>query len=82
MLFLAMPVQGAVAEFYGFSSVFSRFSAIWGPLVFAVVSDATGSGRPAILSVVGFFVIGLVLLSRVDVAEGRASRERWVFEDA
>ncbi len=65
------------AEFYGFYSVFSKFSAIWGPLVFALVSNATGSGRPAILSVVAFFAVGLVLLSRVDVEAARASRREW-----
>jgi UMF1 family MFS transporter len=81
-LYGTMIPEEAAAEFYGFYSVFSKFSAIWGPLVFAVVSNATGSGRPAILSVVGFFAIGLILLWRVDVAEGRASRQRWVFDDA
>jgi MFS-type transporter involved in bile tolerance (Atg22 family) len=50
--------------------------------VFAVVSNATGSGRPAILSVVAFYFIGFVLLARVDVEAARESRERWVFENA
>jgi UMF1 family MFS transporter len=81
-LYGTMIPEEASAEFYGFFSVFSKFSAIWGPLVFAVVTNATGSGRPAILSVVGFFVLGLILLSRVDVAEGRRSRELWTFENA
>jgi MFS transporter, UMF1 family len=81
-LYGTMIPEEASAEFYGFFSVFSKFSAIWGPLVFAVVSNATGSGRPAILSVVAFFVIGLVLLATVNVAEAKASRERWSFENA
>ena len=81
-LYGTMIPEEASAEFYGFYSVFSKFSAIWGPLVFAVVSNATGSGRPAILSVVAFFVIGFVLLARVNVEEARESRERWVFENA
>lgn len=81
-LYGTMIPEDASAEFYGFFSVFSKFSAIWGPLVFAVVSNATGSGRPAILSVVGFFTIGFLLLTRVNVAEARASRDRWVFENA
>ena len=80
-LYGSMIPEEASAEFYGFFSVFSKFSAIWGPLVFAFVSNATGSGRPAILSVVAFFAIGLILLSRVNVAEARASREDWVFTD-
>jgi len=81
-LYGTMIPEEASAEFYGFFSVFSKFSAIWGPLVFAVVTNATGSGRPAILSVVGFFIVGFLLLTRVNVAEARASRERWVFENA
>lgn len=81
-LYGTMIPEEASAEFYGFYSVFSKFSAIWGPLVFAVVSNATGSGRSAILSVVAFFVIGFILLARVDVEAARESRERWVFENA
>ncbi|MEA1903535.1 MAG: MFS transporter [Actinomycetota bacterium] len=80
-LYGSMIPEEASAEFYGFYSVFSKFAAIWGPLVFALVSNATGSGRPAILSVIIFFVIGFILLSKVDVEEARASRERWVFAD-
>lgn len=80
-LYGTMIPEQASAEFYGFYSVFSKFAAIWGPLVFALVSNATGSGRPAILSVVGFFVLGLILLSFVDVDKARASRERWDFSN-
>ena len=68
--------------FFGFFSVFSKFSAIWGPLLFAVISGATGSGRPAILSIIAFFVIGGALLAKVDIAEARRSRERWRFAGA
>ena len=81
-LYGSMIPEEASAEFYGFYSVFSKFSAIWGPLVFALVSNATGSGRPAILSVVGFFAVGLAVLAFVDVEEGRASRSRWVIPEA
>jgi UMF1 family MFS transporter len=81
-LYGTMIPEEASAEFYGFFSVFSKFSAIWGPLVFALVSNATGSGRPAILSIVAFFTIGFVLLTRVDVAAGRASRGLWHFHNA
>ncbi|HEX9855987.1 MAG TPA: MFS transporter [Acidimicrobiia bacterium] len=79
-LYGSMIPEEASAEFYGFFSVFSKFSAIWGPLVFAIVSAVTDSGRPAIVSIVVFFIVGMVLLGRVDVDEARASRERWRFE--
>jgi UMF1 family MFS transporter len=81
-LYGTMIPEEASAEFFGFYSVFSKFSAIWGPLVFALVSNATGSGRPAILSIAAFFVVGFVLLALVDVDAARASREKWVFENA
>ena len=75
-----MIPEEASAEFYGFYSVFAKFSAIWGPLIFAIISATTGSGRPAILSIIIFFILGMILLSRVDVEEARASRERWNFD--
>jgi UMF1 family MFS transporter len=77
-LYGSMIPEEASAEFFGFFSVFSKLSGI-GPLVFGAVSAATGSGRTAILSVAAFFIIGLVLLSRVDVDEARQSREQWSF---
>ena len=79
-LYGTMVPEEASAEFYGFFSVFSKFSAIWGPLIFGIVSAQTGSGRPAILSVVAFFIIGGLILSRVDVEEAQASRSKWRFE--
>jgi UMF1 family MFS transporter len=79
-LYGSMIPEEASAEFYGFYSVFSKFSAVWGPLIFAVVGNSTGSGRPAILSIILFFVVGFVLFSRVDIAEARRSKELWHFE--
>ncbi len=81
-LYGTMIPEEAAAEFYGFFSVFSKFSAIWGPLLFGIVTARTGSGRNGIISVVVFFVLGGFLLSRVDVEEARASKDRWHFEGA
>jgi UMF1 family MFS transporter len=81
-LYGSMIPEEASAEFFGFFTVFSKFSAIWGPLLFGVVSAATDSGRPAIISIVVFFAVGGLLLSRVDVEAARQSRERWSFEGA
>jgi UMF1 family MFS transporter len=63
------------AEFYGFYSVFSKFSAIWGPWAFALVRQTTGSSRLAILSIAFFFVAGGLLFLQVDVDSGRARRK-------
>jgi UMF1 family MFS transporter len=56
-----IPVDES-AEFFGFYSVFAKFSAICGPFVFGIIRQVTGTSRLAILSLVGFFVIGIVLL--------------------
>jgi UMF1 family MFS transporter len=80
-LYATMIPEEASAEFFGFYSVFSKLSGI-GPLVFGGVSAVTGSGRTAILSVAVFFIVGLVLLSKVDVEAARRSRDLWAFEGA
>lgn len=80
-LYGTMIPEEASAEFFGFFSVFSKLSGI-GPLVFGGISAATGSGRAAILSVAAFFIVGLVLLARVDIEAARASRDRWSFAGA
>ena len=76
-LYATMIPEHASAEFFGFFSVFSKFSAIWGPLLYSVISHNTGSGRPAVLSLVIFFAVGGWLLAKVDVNAARASREEW-----
>lgn len=78
-LYGSMIPEEASAEFYGFYSVFSKFSAIWGPLIFGLVSGSGESSRVAILSVVVFFVLGLVVFSRVDVEAARRSKANWAF---
>ena len=69
--------QQASAEFFGFFSVFTKFSAIWGPIIFATFRQVTGSSRPAVLSLVSFFVVGFILLSFVDIQKARAGRSEW-----
>ena len=61
-LYGAMIPAKESAGFFGFYSVFEKFSAIWGPFVFGIVRQITGTSRLAILSLVGFFIIGIVLL--------------------
>ena len=75
-LYASMIPADSSAEFFGFYSVFSKFSAIFGPLLFAAVGIATGSSRLAILFLVLFFILGAILLSRVDVEAGRAAKDK------
>jgi UMF1 family MFS transporter len=50
------------AQFFGYFSVFSKFSAIWGPIIFAFIRQVTGTARLSILSLSLFFFIGWILL--------------------
>ena len=63
----AMIPKESSAEYYAFYSVFTKFSAIWGPLVFAVIRQATGSSRLSIVSLIVFFILGMILLTMVRV---------------
>jgi UMF1 family MFS transporter len=63
-----------LAEFYGLWTFAVRLSSIIGPLTYGAITWATGGNqRMAILSTALMFVIGLVLLFRIDVARGRAA---------
>lgn len=58
--------QGSEAEYFGVYSLVGKSSAILGPLLLGAVSSTLGNQRPAILSIAAFFIIGLILLSRVN----------------
>jgi MFS transporter, UMF1 family len=70
-LFASMVPPHKSGEFFGFFAVFEKFAGIAGPAIFAMTIALTGSSRNAILSVIGFFVVGAILLAMVDVEEGR-----------
>jgi UMF1 family MFS transporter len=56
---------GKEAEYFGVYSLVGKSSAIAGPLIFGQVSSAFGSQRPAIFSLVAFFLIGMLILKSV-----------------
>lgn len=70
-LFASLIPRDESSQYFGFFSVFEKFAGIFGPAIFTVVASTTGSGRGAILSVIGFFLVGGFLLSRVDIEEGQ-----------
>jgi UMF1 family MFS transporter len=60
------------AEFFGLWGMAVKLSSILGPLTYGVVTWSTdGNHRLAMLATGGFFVIGLLLLVRIDVPRGR-----------
>lgn len=70
-LFSSMSPATKSGEFFGLFGIMEKFSAILGPLVFAWAAATFNSSRPAVLSLILFFIVGGYLLTRVDVAEGR-----------
>lgn len=64
-----MP-KGKSAEFYGFFSVSEKFNTIIGPAVMAFVTQLTGNSRWGIVSLVIFFIAGILMLRGVNVERG------------
>jgi UMF1 family MFS transporter len=63
-----------LAEFYGLWTFAIRLASIIGPLSYGAITWMTGGNqRLAIMSTAVLFVVGLVLLLKVDVARGRAA---------
>ncbi len=75
-LFASMVPSKKTAEFFGFYGMSSKFAGIFGPLIFALVGQLTGTSRLSIISLVAFFVIGGLILSRVDEEEGMRKAQK------
>ncbi len=71
-LFARMIPKHKSSEYFGFFSVFEKFAGVAGPAVFAASVTIFGNSRAAVLSVILFFILGAIVLTRVDVAEGEA----------
>jgi UMF1 family MFS transporter len=80
-LFAQMIPKDKEAEFFSIYEISERGTSWMGPFLFGFVNQVVGNLRPAILSVVIFFVVGLAILLTVDVARaivesGRREQER------
>ena len=71
-LFARMIPKHKSSEYFGFFSVFEKFAGVAGPAVFAASVTLFGSSRAAVLSIILFFILGALVLTRVNVAEGEA----------
>ena len=69
-LYSRMIPVGKEAAFFGLYEVSERGTSWMGPLLFSVVIASTGSYRQALLSLIFFFVIGLVLLWTTNTDKG------------
>ncbi|MGW0373021.1 MFS transporter [Streptomyces coeruleorubidus] len=66
-LFSHLVPPGKEAEYFSAYEMSDRGMSWLGPLLFGLTYQLTGSYRDAIISLVGFFVIGFALLARVPV---------------
>jgi UMF1 family MFS transporter len=74
-LFARLIPPDRTSEFFGFFAVAERFATVFGPLIFTVSVMLTGNSKSAILAILGLFVAGAFVLSKVDEEEGaRAAR--------
>ncbi|MDD2521585.1 MAG: MFS transporter [Anaerolineaceae bacterium] len=70
-----MMPKSKSAEFYGFFSVSEKFNTVVGPALMAFITARTGDPRLGIVSLVVFFIAGIVLLRFVNVDRGIAQAE-------
>ncbi len=70
-LFSQMIPKDQEAEFFSFYEVSERGTSWMGTFIFARVNDITGSLRTGILSLIFFFVVGLLLLPFVNVEKAK-----------
>ena len=72
-LFASMVPRHKTAEFFGFFGASGKFAGIFGPLLFAIVSQLTGQSRLSIFALIAFFVVGALVLLRLDEEAGAAA---------
>lgn len=63
--FARLIPEAQAGQFFGLYNMLGKFAAVLGPLVVGVVAAGTGNPRLSILALIGFFIVGMVLLSRV-----------------
>ena len=69
-LFAQLIPPGKEAEYFSIYEVSDKGTSWVSPLVFGLALQITHSYRQAILSLIVFFLAGLVVLTRVDVKRG------------
>lgn len=66
------------AQFFGFYNILGKFAAVIGPIMMGWVGLLTGNPRISILSLLVLFIGGGILLSKVNVQEGRRAAQAMV----
>ena len=66
------------AEFFGFFNMLGKFAAMIGPLLVGVITLVTGNNRLGILSILSLFLVGGILLAKVNEEEGRKNAREYL----
>jgi UMF1 family MFS transporter len=69
-IFVSLVPRSRTGELFGFYSVSEKLAGVVGPLVFGVVTQFSGAGRYAVLTLLPFFLVGAWLLVTVDLERG------------
>ena len=75
-LYAQMIPRDKSAEFFGFYNMLGKFAVVIGPVLMGWVGVLTGSPRASILSITVLFIAGALLLSQVDIEEGKRQAGR------
>jgi UMF1 family MFS transporter len=70
-LFASLIPSGRTAEFFGFYNMIGKFAAVLGPMLVGLTAALTGDSRLSLIPILLLFLIGAVLLWRVDLRAGR-----------
>jgi MFS transporter, UMF1 family len=68
-----MPETKDTASFFSFYDVTEKLAAVVGIFIFGFITELTGSQRNSVLSLISFFVIGLLLLFYAHAAKEKES---------
>ena len=80
-LYASMIPYDRSSEFFALYGITGKIGNICGPLVFALISHMTGSSRLSILSLLVFFLVGMLILSKVDVEAGQTIKTNGVKDE-
>ncbi len=74
-MFASLVPRERTGELFGFYSVSEKLAGVVGPILFAFVTQLTGGGKLATLTLLPLFIGGAWLLSTVDLERGRRAAE-------
>ncbi|MBN1395960.1 MAG: MFS transporter [Pirellulales bacterium] len=66
-----MTPERHAAEFFGFFNLSGKAASVLGPVQFGLIIYLSDNARWAAVSLLIFFIVGIVLMARIDVVEGR-----------